>query len=90
MAKLYVPTIMRKNVDGKSSVDVSGATISDALAALVARYPDVGPQLLSEKGEILRHVNVFVNGDDIRGLEGGSTGLSDRDEIHVIPAMAGG
>ncbi len=90
MPKLYVPTIMRKNVEGKSTLDVAGGTVSAVLAALVTDYPHVKPQLLNNEGHVHPHINVFVNGEDIRALEGEATSVAERDEVFMISAMAGG
>jgi molybdopterin converting factor small subunit len=81
---------MRRHTEGRATLDIPGATVSDVFAGLVATYPAVAGQLRDSEGRILRHVNVFVNGDDIRDLDGESTPLNDRDEVQVIPAMAGG
>ncbi|MGH3566002.1 MAG: MoaD/ThiS family protein [Pseudonocardia sp.] len=90
MPKLYIPTIMRKNVGGKAILDVAGVTVSDVIATLVADYPDLKPQLLNDAGHVRPHINVFVNSEDIRALDGEDTNLAERDEIYVITAMAGG
>jgi molybdopterin converting factor small subunit len=90
MAKLYVPTIMRKHVDGMGTVELPGASVSEVFSQFVYRYPAVEQLLRDTTGKLHRHINVFVNSQDIRGLQGEATTVSDRDEVHVIPAMAGG
>lgn len=90
MPKIFVPTIMRKHTENQATVEVSGGTVSEALENLIVSYPAVGDLLRSGDGQLRPHVNLFVNGDDIRVLDGEQTGLTDRDEVHVIPAMAGG
>jgi len=88
--KLYLPTIMRPNAGGRSTVQLSGETVSELMHNLVAEYPNVKGQLLDADGHVQRHINVYVNDEDIRSLSGENTALTDRDEIMVLPAMAGG
>ncbi|GAA4909083.1 ubiquitin-like small modifier protein 1 [Streptomyces coeruleoprunus] len=90
MPKLYIPTIMRRHTDGRATTEVAGATVAEAFDDLATRYPGVRGLLRDNDGHLLPHINVFVNGDDIRGLDGEKTAVTDRDEVHVIPAMAGG
>lgn len=90
MAKLYLPTIMRRNVGGQATLTVPGQTVASVLDKLVADFPGVAAQLLDETGCLRAHINVFVNCDDIRNLQGQETAVDDRDEVYVIPAMAGG
>jgi len=90
MPKLYLPTIMRPNAGGRATVQLAGGTVSELFGNLVAEYPNVKAQLLDAEGHVQRHINVYVNGEDVRGLEGEGTSLTERDEIMVLPAMAGG
>jgi molybdopterin converting factor small subunit len=90
MPKIFVPTIMRKHTDNRATVEVSGGTVSEVFENFLASYPMARDLLRGSDGRLRPHINVFVNGDDIRGLDGEKTGLTDRDEVHVIPAMAGG
>jgi len=90
MPKILVPTIMRKHTANNSSVEVDGSTVSEAIDNLTVTYPAVGELLRGSDGRLRAYVNVFVNGDDIRGLDGEQTGLTARDELLVLPAMAGG
>ncbi|MFF6785552.1 ubiquitin-like small modifier protein 1 [Streptomyces sp. NPDC012510] len=90
MPKIFVPTIMRKHTENKATVEVPGTTVSEVFDNLLDSYPLVRDLLRRKEGGLLPHINVFVNGDDIRALDGEKTGLTDRDEVHVVPAMAGG
>jgi sulfur-carrier protein len=90
MPKIYLPTIMRKSADGQSTLYLDGTTVRQVLSNLVRLYPDVGGQLLDQSGNVQRHINLYVNDEDIRSLSGDSTTLADRDELFVLPAMAGG
>ncbi|WP_406864438.1 ubiquitin-like small modifier protein 1 [Streptomyces sp. HUAS MG47] len=90
MAKLFIPTIMRQHVEQRSTLDMPGATLAEVFANLVSSYPGVRSLLHDADGRLRPHINVFLNGDDIRGLDGEKTPVDARDEVHVIPAMAGG
>ena len=60
------------------------------LPGLIAQYPGLRGQLLTDDGQLNRFVNVYVNGQDVRYLDGLATALGDRDEVRLLPAMAGG
>jgi sulfur-carrier protein len=57
---------------------------------LVGTFPSLRDQLFTEDGELNRFVNVYVNGQDVRYLDGTATPVDDRDEVRLLPAMAGG
>jgi sulfur-carrier protein len=84
------PAVLRANVGGAREVEAGGATIGEVLASLVERWPSLGDQLFTEDGELNRFVNVYVNGQDVRYLDGTATPVADRDEVRLLPAMAGG
>ncbi|GAP64499.1 MAG: MoaD/ThiS family protein [Ardenticatenia bacterium] len=91
MAIVYVPTPLRRLTGGQARVEVQASTIRDLVEALEAQYPGVKARLVDEeRGEIKRFINVFVNGEEIRALQGEETPLSENDEVSIIPAMAGG
>ena len=84
------PAVLRANVGGAREVDADGETIGDVLDGLVATYPSLKDQLFTEDGELNRFVNVYVNGQDVRYLDGTATPVAERDEVRLLPAMAGG
>jgi molybdopterin synthase sulfur carrier subunit len=91
MAKnVRIPTPLRKLTNNEELVEVNGATIAEAITELQTRYPGIAERLVDEKGEVRRFVNVYVNEEDIRFLQGSQTPLKDGDEISIIPAIAGG
>lgn len=90
MAKLYLPTIMRRNTGGQASLTLPGPTVASLLGILVADFPAIRDQLLDDAGKLRSHIKVFVNGNDIRDLQGQDTTVSERDEVQLITAMAGG
>jgi MoaD family protein len=71
-------------------VDEPCATVGDALASVAARWPAVTDRVLTEQGELRRHVNVFVGEESIRFLDGLTTTLADGDTITIVPAVSGG
>jgi molybdopterin converting factor small subunit len=77
---------------GSSSVDVetSGSTLQDAFEALFAAHPGLRDRVLTERGEIREHVNVFVGNNEARLTGGLATPLADGIEVSVIPAISGG
>jgi molybdopterin synthase sulfur carrier subunit len=90
MSTVKFPAVLRANVGGAREVEAGGGTIGEVLDALVATYPSLKDQLFTEDGELNRFVNVYLNGQDVRYLEGRGTAVDDRDEVRLLPAMAGG
>ncbi len=90
MPTIKVPPVLRSNTGGEAEVSVDGATVGDALSALAERYPSTREQLFSEDGELNRYVNVYLNDEDVRVLDGLGTSASDSDTVVILPAMAGG
>jgi molybdopterin synthase sulfur carrier subunit len=90
MATVYVPTPMRRLTGGQSKVVVEGDSVHALLDAVDAQYPGVKEKLLDGEGNVKRFINVFVNDDEIRTLDGLNTKVSDRDRVSIVPAMAGG
>ncbi len=88
--EVRLPTILRPHVGGASTLTAEGATIGELFNGLVARYPNLRGQLVTEEGELHRFVNVYRNDDDIRYLGRLETPVSESDVVSVIPAVAGG
>src|SRR4026208_572990 len=88
--KVRIPTPLRKLTNNEEVVEVSAATIGDAISELQTRYPGIKERLVDESGAVRRFVNVYVNEEDIRFLQNQQTSLKDGDEISIIPAIAGG
>jgi molybdopterin converting factor small subunit len=90
MPNISIPTPLRIFADGESRAAVSAQTVGDALGELSARFPRLASQLLAPDGNLRRFVNVFVNADNIRDLDGLTTHVAERDEVTIIPSIAGG
>lgn len=90
MATVRIPTPLRKYTEGKDEVAVGGGTIRELLDNLDGTYAGIGERIRDAKGEVRRFVNIFVADEDIRFLDGLDTKVEDKDEISIIPAIAGG
>jgi sulfur-carrier protein len=85
-----IPTPLRSSTGGDATVEASGSTVGDVLDDLVRTYPDLKPNLYTDDGTLRQFVNVYVNDDDIRYLDGGDSPVSAGDEVSIVPSIAGG
>jgi sulfur-carrier protein len=85
-----LPTVLRSQAGGQSTVAVDASTIGEVPQRLVTEYPGMSGQLLNDDGSLHRFVNVYVNDDDVRYLSLLDTPVKDGDEISILPAVAGG
>ena len=90
MAKVRIPTPLRKLTQGNEEVLADGATIGALLADLEVKYPGIKEKICDDKGQVRRFVNIFQNDEDIRYLQNLETPIKDSDEISIVPAIAGG
>jgi molybdopterin converting factor small subunit len=90
MAKILIPTPLRQFVEKKDSVELSGATVGELLAALTAQHSDLRRHLFSDEGKLRSFVNVYVNDEDIRYLSKDATPVKDSDTVSIVPSIAGG
>jgi molybdopterin synthase sulfur carrier subunit len=90
--QLHLPGALRQYAGGASVLELplAGATVSALLGALGADYPGVHQRVVDELGGLRPHVNVFVNGENIRHLDGLSTPVAEDDEVWLLPAISGG
>ncbi len=86
---IKIPTQLREATDGDATVEVDGGTVGEVLDALYDRYGELRSRI-AEDGGLRRFVNVYVGGEDIRFLDGLETGVSEGDEVMILPAVAGG
>lgn len=89
MPSIRVPTALRSFTAGASDIEVAATTVRDALAELDRRHPGIAAKLL-DNGAVKPFIRIFVGPDDIGGLSGLETVLSERDEVAIVPAIAGG
>jgi len=87
--RVQIPTPMRQLTEGKAFVEAGGATVQAVLENLGQQFPGLAQRIL-ENGQVRRFVNIYVNDEDIRYLDGLATAVKDGDELAIIPAVAGG
>lgn len=87
---VHIPSALRRFTDDEGRVAVAAATAGEALDAIVTRFPMLKRHLYTDDGVLRSFVNVYVNDEDIRHLDGLATVVGARDEIHIIPSIAGG
>ena len=85
-----IPPVLRDSTGGEKEVAVDGSTVGDALRSLAGRHPDTERQLFGDGGELNRYVNVYLNDEDVRVLDGLETPVKEDDTLVILPAMAGG
>lgn len=88
--RVRIPAALRAQTNGDTEVEVDAANVKDVVGALEARYPGLGERLLDERGDLRRFINIYVNGEDVRFLDGMATPIKQGDELSIIPAVAGG
>ena len=89
-ATILIPTALRSFVDRKSEVEVEGSTVGEALANLAGQYPDLKHQIYEDDVKLRGFVNVFVDGTNIKKLDGLETKLPQGAAVMLVPAIAGG
>ena len=85
-----IPTPLRALTRGAAEVQGTGETVGEVIDNLEVNHPGLRDRLLDEGGELRRFVNIYVNEEDIRFLDGLKTLLKDRDDVSIVPAIAGG
>ena len=88
--EVRLPNILRPHAGGQATVTADGATIGEVLRSLVAEFPGLTGQLITETGQMHKFVNVYVNDDDVRYLDKLETKVADGDTVSILPAVAGG
>ena len=90
MATVRIPKVLQAQTGGQPEVEAGGSNVGEVLRSLTAAHPDTGAQLFGAEGELNRYVNVYLNDEDVRVLNGLDTAVSDGDTVVILPAMAGG
>ena len=85
-----VPTVLRRHTDGEKSVTGDGDTLAELIDDIGQRHGGLRDALVADDGSLHRFVNVYVNDEDVRYLDGISTPLEDGDTVAILPAVAGG
>ena len=85
-----IPTPLRRMTNGQSQLELDESTLSVMIDNLEASYPGFKERLIDENGDLRYFVNIYLNGEDVRFLQGLDTSTSSGDEISIVPAVAGG
>ncbi|MEU3406760.1 MoaD/ThiS family protein [Streptomyces sp. NPDC006670] len=87
--EVRIPTILRTYTDGEKAVTGQGATLSELFADLETRHKGIEERIV-DGGQLRRFVNVYLNDEDVRFIDGIATALKDGDSVTILPAVAGG
>lgn len=87
---IRIPQPLRNLTGNQPTVPGNGATLGGCIEHMEAAYPGIRERLLADDGQLRRFVNVYVNGEDVRFIDGLATPLKDGDEVSIVPAVAGG
>jgi len=90
MPQFRIPGPLRRLSEGQMTVTVEAADLGSAIDALDTRYPGFKERLLDQKGQLRQFVNVYLNDEDVRLGAGLAAKVSEKDEISIVPAVAGG
>ena len=90
MPTIKVPSPLRSYTNGQAEVPVQGITVAAAMDDFITIYPSLQPHLFNSKGELRPFVNLFLNSQDVRHMQGLETPLADDDRLMIVPSIAGG
>jgi molybdopterin synthase sulfur carrier subunit len=90
MAKIRIPTPLRKLTGEQDVVEATGSNVGEILHDLEKNFPGMKERICDEQGKVRRFVNIFLNDEDIRFLDEQSTAVNEGDELSIVPAIAGG
>ena len=90
MPSILIPTPLRKLTNDLAEVSAAGGSVGEIIENLDKAFPGMKERIFDDTGEVRRFILIHVNGEDIRFLEGLKTAVSDRDEVSITPALAGG
>ena len=85
-----IPTPLRKLTDNRSEIEIDGETVESLIGNMEASYPGIKDRLCDESGKVRRFINIYINEEDIRFLDGTDTTIKAGDRISIVPAIAGG
>ena len=90
MATVLIPTPLRRLTGGQSKLSASASDIASLIQAIDQQHPGIAEKVLDGEGNVKRFINIFVNESEIRTLQGLATPVAERDQVSIVPAMAGG
>ena len=85
-----IPTPLRRVTNGQDKVSADGATLGEIIDSMESQFPGIKARICDDDGNLRNFVNVFVNGEDVRFMDGVNSATADGDEISIVPAVAGG
>ena len=85
-----IPTPLRRMTNGEAKDELESENLSEMVEKLDTAYPGFKARLVDENGELRYFVNIYINGEDVRFLEGLNTSTKSGDEVSIVPAVAGG
>ena len=89
-AIVRIPTPLRKVTDGEDKASVDAGTMVEVVKSLEVQFPGLKARICDDDGELRSFVNVYINGEDVRFLDGMNSSVSSGDEVSIVPAVAGG
>jgi molybdopterin converting factor small subunit len=90
MATIRIPPVLRASVGGEKELSADGSSVGEILKSVAENHPDTRSQLFAADGGLNRYVNVYLNDEDVRVLNGLETEVGETDTLVILPAMAGG
>jgi MoaD family protein len=90
MPTVKIPPVLRTQTGGEAELETPGSTVGEVLRSLAEAHPGTTAQLFADGGDLNRYVNVYLNDEDVRVLDGLDTAVADSDTVVILPAMAGG
>ena len=85
-----IPGPLRRVTNGENTVEIEAPTVQETIDLLDAKFPGIKERICDEDGELRYFVNVYLNGEDVRFLQGLQTTTKSGDELSIVPAVAGG
>jgi molybdopterin converting factor small subunit len=90
MPVLQIPGLMKSYVENQTEIPLQGETVAQGLNTLVTRYPAIKTHIMDDKGTVRRHINLFVNQNNIKSLNGLDTSVLENDKLILLPSISGG
>jgi len=90
VSTIKIPPVLRPSTGGEREISADGANVGEVLRKLAEDHPATASQLFGDDGSLNRYVNVYLNDEDVRVLDGLDTAVKDDDTLVILPAMAGG
>ena len=87
---IRIPTPLRRVTNGRDKLEIDVSTLREAIDSLDGEFPGFKERLVDETGELRYFVNIYLNGEDVRFLQGMDTSTKTGDELSIVPAVAGG